>query len=197
MAKLNSKALLVAHSDKEYVQELRRQQRDMLTIAEHMFGPRDLSYTIVGIEFVDDGPYIWYPLVPGKKDNTNIIIRLSSPAALNMAQAYFQMAHETVHLLSPSGGQNATNLEEGVACFFSVYYMETILRQPALRYNMKSYQRVLDVVTPRLKEDMRCIGRLRERQPSLKDISKEEIRKEFPECTDEDVCFLASKFIRD
>ena len=197
MEKLNSKALLVAHSDKEYVQEFRRQQRDMLTIAEHMFGPRDLSYTIVGIEFVDDGPYIWYPLVPGKKDNTDIIIRLSSPAAQNMAQAYFQMAHETVHLLSPSGGQNATNLEEGVACFFSVYYMETILRQPALRYNMKSYQRVLDLVTPRLKEDKGCIGRLRERQPSLKDISKEEIRKEFPESTDEDVCFLASKFIRD
>ena len=145
MEKLNSKALLVAHSDKEYVQKLRRQQRDMLTIAEHMFGPRDLSYIIVGIEFVDDGPYIWYPLVPGKKDNTDIIIRLSSPAAQNMAQAYFQMAHETVHLLSPSRGQNATNLEEGVACFFSVYYMETILRQPALRYNMKSYQRVLDL----------------------------------------------------
>ena len=80
--------------------------------------------------------------------------------------------------------------------FFSVYYMETILRQPPLRSNMESYQRVLDLVTPRLKEDIRCIRRLRECQLSFKDISKEEIRKEFPECTDEDVRFLASKFIR-
>ena len=118
MEKLNSKVLLVAHPDREYVQELRRQQKDMLTIAEHMFAPRDPSYTIVGIEFVNDGPYIWYPLSHGSKQNKDIIIRLSSPAAQNIVQACFQLAHETVHLLSPSGGQNSTNLEEGVACFF-------------------------------------------------------------------------------
>ena len=34
---------------------------DMVHIAKKLFGPRDLCYTIVDIEFVSDGPYIGYP----------------------------------------------------------------------------------------------------------------------------------------
>ena len=49
---------------------------------------------------------------------------LSLSAATNILQACYQMAHETVHLLAPSGGRNANNFEEGVACYFAAYYMK-------------------------------------------------------------------------
>src|SRR4051812_12688158 len=34
---------------------------DMLHLAETMFGPRDPSYTVLGVEFVADNPRVWYP----------------------------------------------------------------------------------------------------------------------------------------
>ena len=34
---------------------------EMLHMAEELFGPRDCSYTILGIEFGPDNPRIWYP----------------------------------------------------------------------------------------------------------------------------------------
>ena len=197
MPKLNIEELFVAHpagTNGKYAQKLRRRLGLMLEMAESLFERRDCSYTILGIEFADDGPKIRYPEgLEGKK----IMIRLSSSAAQKMSQACFQMAHETVHLLAPVRIEDATNLEEGVACYFSLYYMEKKRIKPKLYYTgVKSYERVLELVIPRLQEDRYCIRRLRERQPSFRDISKEEIRREFPKLTEEDVCFLTSKFIR-
>lgn len=126
---------------------------------------------------------------------------LSASAAQDMARACFQMAHETVHLLAPSGGQNANNLEEGVACYFSLFYMELYYKEknrkePKWYYTEESYKRALKFVLPRLNEDIYCIRRLRERKPSFRDISQEEIQTEFPELGEEDVCFLLSKLVR-
>ena len=203
MQKFNFEKPLVLHPDggkNEFAQELRRRQRDMLNMAESFFRPRDRSYTILSIEFRDDGPYIWYPTFRDEQDKY-ITIMLSTSAARRMSQACFQMAHETVHLLAPTGGQNANNLEEGVACYFSLYYMELYykeknLNEPKWYYTKNSYNRALKLVTRRLEEDIYCIRRLRERQPSFRDISQEEIHKDFPELAEEDVCFLTSKFIR-
>ena len=33
----------------------------MLNLAEAAYGPRDDSYTILGIEFENNAPRIWYP----------------------------------------------------------------------------------------------------------------------------------------
>lgn len=172
----------------------------MLNMSVRFFGHRDRSYTILGIEFRDDGPYIWYPWM-GDRQEKYLTIVLSPSAAQDMARACFQMAHETVHLLAPSGGQNANNLEEGVACYFSLFYMELYYKEknrkePKWNYTEESYKRALKLVLPRLNEDINCIRRLRERTPSFRDISQEEIRKEFLELAEEDVCFLTSKFMR-
>ena len=202
MPKFNMEKPFVVHpagNNSKYAQDLRRRQVDMLNMAENLFGPRDKSYSILGIEFVDDGPYIWYPCMPkfsGETQDKHIIIKLSSSAKQNMSRACFQMAHETVHLLAPTGGQNAKNLEEGVACYFSLYYMVKQLNEPNWYYDMKSYNRALALVKPRIEEDICCVRRLRERQPSFKAMTKEDIRKEFPKCTEEELCVLASKFVR-
>ena len=116
---------------------------EMLYTAEELFGPRDQSYTILGVEFVDDGPQIWYP-----GNCKHIIIQLNPLAATDMSRACYQMAHETIHLLAPTGGQNANNFEEGVACYFASYYLETKLNAPHWRPNLPSYKRVLKRVAP-------------------------------------------------
>ena len=175
-----------------YTWTLASRLSDMLHIAEELFGPRDPSYTILGIEFVSDNPKIWYPA--GRR---HIIMQLSLSAANNMSQACYQMAHETVHLLAPSGGRNANNFEEGVACYFAAYYMKSKLNQPNWRPTLPSYRRALELIALRLDEDIYCVRRLRDKNPAFQDMSKEEISTEFPDLSADDVDFLISKFDRD
>jgi hypothetical protein len=84
-----------------------------LTEAERVAGPRDKSWTILGIEFFGEEreqavPHIWYP-------NGFVAIRLTRDAATDPQKALFQLAHEACHLISPSGSSEASNLEEGFA----------------------------------------------------------------------------------
>jgi hypothetical protein len=89
---------------------------DFLRIAESQMGLRDSRWTILGVEFFGwerDGavPHTWYPGNCG-----NIAIRLTRDVARQQPRAIFQLAHEVVHLISPSGKSNmALNLEEGFA----------------------------------------------------------------------------------
>jgi hypothetical protein len=84
--------------------------------AEEFAGPRDASWTILGIEFFGDEaegavPQTWYP-----GDCRQVAIRLTRNVAIDPRRALFQLAHECCHLISPSGQRgNAPNLEEGFA----------------------------------------------------------------------------------
>jgi hypothetical protein len=86
--------------------------------AEKLAGPRDRSWTILGVEFFGEEregavPHNWYPGNCGQ-----IAIRLTHDVAKDFPRAIFQLAHEVVHLISPSGGRQALNLEEGFATIF-------------------------------------------------------------------------------
>lgn len=164
---------------------------EMIYMAEELFGPRDPSYTILGIEFVFDNPRIWYP-----GNCHHIIIQLDLSASTNMSQACYQMAHETVHLLAPTGGQNANNFEEGVACYFAAYYMKHRLNEPTWRPALQSYKCALKQVAPLLDDDINCVRRLRKQEPSFLKMSREQISTAFPNLTSENVDFLISKFDR-
>jgi hypothetical protein len=91
----------------------------LLREAESTYGPRVKDWTILGIEFGPDigtmtAPQIWYP-----GSTKNVAIRLSLNAAKNPTAAIFELAHETIHLLAPSGRAPACRLEEGLATDFS------------------------------------------------------------------------------
>ena len=187
--------LLVARQlpgDSGYTWTLASRLGEMLHMAEELFGARDCSYTILGIEFGPDNSRIWYP-----ESRRHIIIQLALPAATNISQACYQMAHETVHLLAPSGGRNANNFEEGVACYFAADYMKCKFNQPNWSPTLPSYRCALEIIAPRLDEDIGCIRRLRNNQPSFRKMSKEAVSSEFPQLTSEDVDFLMSTFDRD
>ncbi len=155
---INNDLLVTQCLPNGYTWTLTSRLSDMLYMAEELFGPRDYSYTILGIEFVADGPRIWYP-----GNRKHIIIQLDPSAAMDMSRACYQMAHETIHLLAPSGGQNANNFEEGVACYFAAYYMAKKLNKPNWQATLPSYKRALELVTPLLNKDIYCVRRIRGR----------------------------------
>ena len=199
MTKFNSAGVFVNHpagNDSKYAQQLRRHLANMFELAEDFFGCRDhRGYRCSGIEFHGAGSKIRYLSRP-EHDDVNINIKLSQSAAKNMSHACFEMAHETVHLLAPTGSQNVTNLQEGLACFFSVYYMKTILNEPKWCYTKENQRRMLELFTPRLEETPYCIKELRGRQRWFQRLSKEDIRDLIPKLTEEEVYFLTSEFVR-
>ncbi len=85
---------------------------------EQQFGPRDSSFTILGIELVDsptEKPHVWFPNTdPAGK---HVIVHLSPQPLDNARVARWQLAHECLHLLDPR--LPPTNvLEEGLATWY-------------------------------------------------------------------------------
>ena len=192
MPQININSDLLVPDGKDHTRTLAYQLSKMLHMVEELFGPRDYSYTILGIEFASDGPQIWYP-----RNHRHIIVQLNVSTATDMPKAYYQMAHETIHLLAPTRLCDVTVFEEGVACYFAAYYMKYKFNQPNWSPTLPSYRRALEIIAPRLNEDIRCIRRLRKNQPSFQKMSKEAVSSEFPKLTSENVDFLMSTFDRD
>jgi len=82
---------------------------------EALYGVRDRSYNLLGIEFRQDGPMIWY-----LRDCKDVVVMLSTGVASYPNNAIFELAHEAVHLLSPAGSRHAPVVEEGLATRFSI-----------------------------------------------------------------------------
>ena len=70
----------------------------MLRTAEERFGVRDKDYSVLGIEFGESGPFIWYP-----GNCKNIAIQLSIGSRASERCALYELAHECIHLLTPTG----------------------------------------------------------------------------------------------
>lgn len=160
---------------------LASQLGNMLQIAESVFGGRDETYTILGIEFVDGSPKIWYP-----GDSTRIVIQLCRTCLLKPDFACFELAHETVHLLSPVRGQSATVLEEGLATHFQVWYMDDHYPQDWPRLGLdtamlpQSYAHAKSLVEQVLHTDPDAIRQLRIMQPVLSRITAQQIQCQCP-----------------
>lgn len=160
----------------------------MIDMNQNLYGERDMSYTVLGIEFSAEGPMIYYPQGGGK-----IIIQLSLSAATYPNRAYYQLAHESVHLLSPSGGRNANNLEEGLAVRFSNIYLQYIGLAP-MRCIDPKYSTAADAVEALMKPDLDVIKKIRKDEPRMYKITKDLLKKHAPHLTDEQADFLTTKF---
>ena len=93
-----------------------------LARAEELAGPRDPSFTILGIEFFGwekdkAQPETWFP-----GGRNHIAIRLTRDVANNPQRAIFQLSHEVAHLITPlKKPEVANNLEEGFASVLADY----------------------------------------------------------------------------
>ena len=96
----------------------------ILDDAENLYGERDRSFNILGVELCDQvQPMTWYPgSWDGRKD---VIIQITKDCETNINKAIFQVSHEVVHCLCPKPGRHANVLEEGLATLFSMYESNT------------------------------------------------------------------------
>lgn len=133
----------------------------LLSRAEDRFGQRDQSYELAGIWYAERGPYVQYAS-PG---STSIFIVLSDQAQTNDGLALFQAAHEVVHLLAPTGGSDATVLEEGVATMFQHDVCEG--RGIAVSSELQTYREAEARVRQLLTHAPDAIRAIRQMEPSF------------------------------
>jgi hypothetical protein len=141
-----------------------------LSAAEELFGPRDMSWTILGFEFTADGPRVWYPR-PGSKQ---VIIQLNTSVATDPDRAVYQLCHEVIHCLSPNGSKTANVLEEGLATYFSLWYPLQHGFQPTTVADQK-YDKALSLTMQLLAIDRDLIKRVRTIQPNLSAVTAEQL----------------------
>lgn len=141
----------------------------MLTELEERYGPRDISWTLLGVEFWDGVPMIWYPRDGNKPDPKHIAIRLSPAAFSDHKEAMYQLSHECVHLLSPQGKADAPVLEEGLAKLYSMEIIERVCGHPSGKpYGIESlYDDAARHVLKLLQYDPEAIRRLRNIEPAF------------------------------
>lgn len=144
----------------------------ILRDAEEKYGKRDESYTILGIEFTNQStPKIWYP-----ENNKQIIIQITLACEDNINKAVFQVAHEVIHCLSPTGIKNANVLEEGLATLFSIDY--TLQNNHGTWFpEITEYSNALNFMRELISIDPDIIRKIRKIQPTLSMIDKDLILK--------------------
>lgn len=144
----------------------------MLYEAEQLFGERDKSWTILGCQYCRDliSPENWYPGYPKRKD---IVFNLSARANVDRDIALFQLSHEVVHALGPQVGRPANVLEEGVATWFSVYYLKKEKRKDVTTWLSKRYRYAYHAVSKLLDKDPDAIKKLRKVQPCFKKMTSD------------------------
>ncbi len=162
----------------------------ILKKAESEFGKRDASYTILGIEFADNGPQIWYPGNCGY-----IAIQLSTCAIGNPSKACYQLAHECIHLLSPQGHRSANVLEEGLATAFAESYVKTEFGV-VIRPGLQCYAEASDLARVLLSLDTNAIKTLRDTEPAISKITHEQVVSAFPEVGEDIAIQLCAPFER-
>ena len=167
---------------------------EMLLFAEEKFGPRDLSYTLLGIDFSPDGPRTWTP-----GNVKHIIILLDMNCLTDRRDAYCQLAHECIHCLSPTGKADANVLEEGLAVFFEQWYMNYVFGEGWWRneITIASYADALAKAAKLLALDPDIIRKLRRQQPIIAQITAAQIREQCPAASEELASALVQRFVRD
>jgi hypothetical protein len=134
----------------------------MLHEVESCYGSRDKDWTILGVEFGQDVPQLWYP-----GNRRHVAIQLAQNAIESELLACYQLAHETVHLLAPGGRPPAPVIEEGLATVFSEDYVAREFGASSLT-NMAAYVRAATLVRQLLAIDPQAIIKLRAVEPAFR-----------------------------
>ena len=169
----------------------------MLSYAEDLFGARDKTWTILGVEICMDStvPQNWYP--GSFEGRQNIIFQLVPPADKDLVTACFQLSHEVVHALSPALGHRCNVLEEGVASWFSEYYLEKELGICRSYVSLPSYKAANALVKSLLAMDQYAIKKLRCVEPCFCKITRDTFEKAAVVCSDNEIAAMLTPFVRE
>lgn len=191
MLNVSRQLLFADHVEGGFTYTLASRLGAMLAEAEARFGARDTAYTILGVEFTDlSYPQIWYP-----NARQHIIIQLTTECLRNPLAAYFQLAHECIHLLDPTGGAPQVNvLEEGLAMSFQQSYIRAVFKEEMVT-GWHSYAAAAAKVDELLALDPNIIRTLRESGKKLPDLSAEDISAACPTAAPELTAVLIAPFV--
>jgi len=144
---LCSHQILAHKTQGGYTWTLASRMGEFILKAERKFGSRDKTWTLLGTEFRAKGqPQIWYPY--SGKNARFIAIQLTKKAATDKKRALFQLAHEVIHTLSPTGpGKKSSVFEEGMATYFSIHALaDTGVTITPSYIDSKAYKKAYDLV---------------------------------------------------
>ena len=171
---------------------------DMLDRAQDWFGPRDQACIVTSIWFGGDHPKVSYPQRPAKYAQ----VRLSEGALREASRgdlhyAFWQLAHETIHLLSPTPGHRVNVLEEGMACCFQDEYMRGYTDYAVPKQHLPSFVEAEALVRGLLDLDDYVIKKARQVQPIISCISADTLSAACPAFPEEGARALTERFLRD
>jgi hypothetical protein len=184
--------LIVAHSclpeaGCTYTYTLASRAGEILHQLEERFGPRDHSFTFLGIEFSETGPRNWFTA-----NCKHIVIQLSTSAMNDEIRALYQLSHECVHLLDPVEWSMASVFEEGVAAMFSLEYTQNI--SPAYSPFYPKYNAAANLAKEALMISPGVIRHLRGNGVRFSEITSEQL-KSVCSGLSPDICrLLSAKF---
>lgn len=184
------------------LEKLQGLQAQYLAEAEALFGPK------INCEFEGvipgnvSSPKFLYGSVPYDKSRKAYMIIINLAAAeQNYKDGIFQLSHEIVHLLSPVKDQEkeAVNyLEEGMATYFSKLITDRDTDDNEFAANAISqkeqYHQAYKLYFELHQIDENAVKKLREVNPSIPSLSREDFIKAGLELEDDFVNLLLKKF---
>ena len=163
-----TKFLLTA-SDRSHEQTLMQELLRIFKEAELLFGPRDASYELSVPRITECASSRTYILRPLRKAR----IYLSRDARTKPWLASLELAHESVHVLSPMPfGSGPTILEEGLAEWFAQRYVGRLHGMTFERGANPKADAVMRAVETLLAKNQSLIKNLRTRQPVISKIEE-------------------------
>jgi hypothetical protein len=159
----------LAAGDRSYEQTLMQELLRIFKEAEVLFGPRDDSYQLSMpriTECATSRTYIFKPLRMAR-------IYLSRDSRTKPSLASTELAHESIHVLSPAPfGSGPTILEEGLAEWFAQKYVSRVHGLSFERGTNPRADAVMDAVSTLLARNQFVIKNLRTRQPVISKIDE-------------------------
>ena len=158
---------LLTPSERSFERRVMEELKRILEEAEFLFGPRDRSFELREplVSECFTANVIVYPFRFAR-------IYLSSKAKTDPFVASYDLSHEAIHVLGPEYALAPTVLEEGLATYFSLRYMNRVYGLGWRKTFDAKYDAAMDAVSILLAKNEFLIKELRARQPVISKIDE-------------------------
>jgi hypothetical protein len=190
---LEDKLFLAKEEDGGFTWTLATFLGDMILECENLFGVRDRSYTLLGIDFAEESR-IWFP-----GNCKHIIIHVEINSKDKLEDICFEIAFNVVHALSPRKLNEINNLERGLSLFFAEFYMNKTFGDGFWNYQRvdEIERKCLQCVEKILEKDIYAIKKIRRKHKCISLLEAKDILEFVDISYSEEVEFLCRKFVCD
>ena len=158
---------LLATKDRSYERSLKKELLRILEEAELLFGPRISTYEVHEPLITEcfTAQVMVHPFRFAR-------IYLTSDSRTDRFLASYELAHEAIHVLGPAFSVGPTVLEEGLATYFSLRYMNRVYGFTWQNTSDPKYDAAMRAVSTLLAKNEFVIKELRTHQPVISKIDE-------------------------